>query len=118
MEKLSEKKVAQVLRDAENAIRSVTSERDVALNKLAALEQRNLCEKIAFVMHSKGIHAEQSFESLVEGLEKAASQGRLPIIQEALDMMGSNMALGHINTDERVGTTGDALTQFIVGDVG
>ena len=119
MQKLSQKKVAQVLRDAENAIRAVTAERDEALAKMSAMELRSECEKTATVMHSKGIHTDVKFNDLVEGLEKSAAQGRLPIIQEALDMMGNQMSFGHINNDSHIASGGDNdLTRFIMGDVG
>lgn len=119
MQKLSHKKVAQVLRDAGNVIRAVTVERDEALAKCAAMELRRECEKTAAVMHNKGIHTDVEYNDLVEGLEKSAAQGRLPIIQEALDMMGSQtMSFGHINTDERVGGGQHDLTRFIMGEVG
>ncbi len=118
MEKLSNKKIATVLRDAENALRAITHERDEALSKLAAHERRTTCEKLAYAMHNKGIHTDIDTDTLVNSLEKAAEQGRLPIIQEAVSMMGANMSFANLNNDTVVPGGSSELERFIVGDVG
>jgi hypothetical protein len=121
MEKISNEKVAAVLRDTENALRAMAAERDDAVTKLAAVKQNHECQKLAAVMHQKGINTDTDFETLVESLEKSAEQGRLPIIQEAVGMMGGQMSFANLNNDAPVAQSGAGesnLTQYILGNVG
>jgi hypothetical protein len=118
MEKLSNQKIATVLRDAENALRVMAQERDEALSKLATVERHSLCEKLAQNMQKKGIHTDVDMDSLVGSLEKAAEQGRLPIIQEAVGMMGTNMSFASLNNDGAQHVGSSDFESFIMGDVG
>lgn len=120
MKKISNEKIAAVLRDSENALRAMASERDEALAKLSSVQKHNECEKLASAMHSKGINTDVDYNALVESLEKAAQQGRLPIIQEAVGMMSGNMSFANLNNDEPAvsGAGGSQLESFILGDVG
>ena len=120
-------KEAQVLSAARDALVKLASERDVAVlraaaveTKLASVRQRLECEKIAAQMHEKGINTDQDFVSLVDSLEKEASEGRLPIIEEAVKMQAPNMGtkLAYINNDETSGMGMTQLEQFLVGSVG
>ena len=93
-------KVAQVLRDTAQVVRSLSAERDTALNKLAEAEAKNVayerrvsCEKVAAQMHQKGIRTDEEFSDLVDPLEKSAEPGKLPVIEEAVPMSAANMSL-------------------------
>lgn len=122
----NQQKIAQVLADAGQTLRKVASERDGALvenvqlrQKLASVKTRLMCEKVAAEMHEKGLRHDTEFPELVDDLEKAASEGRLPVIMEAVKMAAPNMG-NHfsINHDE---SSGDGMSDFeayLVGNVG
>jgi hypothetical protein len=120
MEKISSEKIAKVLTDARNALVSVTEERDKLAERCALLERRAEAEKIAAAMHEKGVHLDVEREDLVADLEKAAESGRLPVLEEALTMVGPNMGItGTLTSDEELrGSGGNALESFLLGDVG
>jgi hypothetical protein len=118
-------KIAQMMADASKALRSVTSERDKLAGenrelkiKMASIETRLLCEKVAAEMHEKGLNTDMEFAELVDSLEKDAQAGKLPVIQEAVKMAAPNMGhrIAHINNDETSGM--DPLTKYLVGSVG
>ena len=120
-------KEAQVLAAARDALIKVASERDVAVHqlgranaKLAMVKTRLECEKVAAQMHEKGINTDQNFTDLVEDLEKAAGEGRLPVITEAVSMTAPNMGtkIASINNDESSGLGSTQLEQYLVGQVG
>jgi hypothetical protein len=120
MPELDKEKVAKVLADAGVMLRSVASERDKLAAKCAFLERHFEAQKLASVMHTKGLNRDVEYEALVSSLEKAAEEGRLPIIQEAVEMVGPNM--GSFGTlageDGATGGGSDNFTSFILGDVG
>ena len=118
MDKLSSKKVAQVLLDASTALRSVTSERDALAIKVAAMERREEARKLAFVMHDKGVRADTPFDELVQDLEKEAESGRFPVIQEAVELVGPNMGLAQTLSDDVAGGGQSAFESYILGEVG
>lgn len=120
MKKLSSEHVAQVLHDAEYAIRSVTAERDAALTKIALIERRQSAEKVATVMHSKGLELDQDHEALADHLEKEAAQGNLPEISRAVDLIAPNMSIktASLTNDRHVGEGSSDLETFLIGDVG
>lgn len=120
-------KIAQVLADAGTTLRKVAHERDTLAEenhelkqKLAGVQLRLTCEKIASEMHGKGLRADVEFSDLVDDLEKAASTGRLPAIVEAVKMAAPDMG-GHfsINNDEASGGKNMSdLEAFLIGNVG
>lgn len=121
-----EKKEAQVLLAARDALIKVAEERDAVKEelrkerlKLAAIETRLECEKLAAQMHEKGINTDQDFVDLVASLEKEASRGRLPVIQEAVSMSAPNMGVktASINNDETSGMGASQLEQYLVGSI-
>lgn len=121
MDKLSNEKIAQVLQDTQHVLRSVTSERDTAQQKLAHLERRFEVEKLATQMHAKGLELDTDLTALADHLEKEAEQGKLPIIKQAVEYVGPNMGIktAHLNNDEAaVGAGGTDFERFLVGDVG
>lgn len=120
MEKLNSTKVAQVLADARQVLLSVTQERDKLAAENSQMHRRMESEKLASQMHEKGVRLELGHDELVGELEKAAEDGRLPVIQEAVDMVAPNMGFqqGSLTSDEMTGGGEDALTSFILGNVG
>jgi len=119
MEKLSYTKIAQVLADTRQVLLSVTEERDKLATENSLMFRRMESEKLASQMHDKGVRLELEHDELVGELEKAAEDGRLPVIQEAVDMVAPNMGLtGTLISDEMTGGGEDALTSFILGNVG
>lgn len=118
MEKMSSTKVAQVLHDAQVAIRHVAAERDAALAKCASMERRRDAEKLAATMHEKGLNLDKSAEQLADELEKAAEQGDLPIITRAVDMIGPNMGLATLSDDStKTASAGSDFERYIFGGV-
>lgn len=119
-------KRAQVLADASHAFRKVASERDFYIQKCAELTSLNEsvrmrleAEKTAAEMHEMGQNLDKSFPDLVDDLEKAAQEGRLPVIQEAMKLAsptsGAQFAIS--NDESRAGGSSE-LERFLVGNVG
>ena len=84
------------------------------------MERRGEAAKLASVMHDKGIRMDTDFGDLVLELEKAAEDGRLPIIKEAVEMVAPNMGgmNGSLVSDERSGNGSTSFESYILGDVG
>lgn len=119
MNKISNSKIAQVLSDTQKVLLSVTAERDKLASANASMYRRMEAEKLATAMHEKGLRLEFDRGELVSELEKAAEEGRLPVIQEAVDMVAPNMGLtGTLSSDEASGGGATALESFILGNVG
>lgn len=122
MDKLSNDKISQVLFDTQQVLKSVVSERDQAISKLAKIERRIEAEKLAYQMHSKGLDLDTELPALADHLEKEADQGRLAVIKQAVDMVGPNMGFktAHLNSDEAVAGEGGGtdFERYLVGDVG
>jgi hypothetical protein len=119
MDKLSAAKVAQVLEDASRALTDMAGERDKLASDLAELRTRVEAEKLASAMHDKGLRLDVEHDELATDLVKAAEDGRLPVIQEAVEMVAPNMGLtGSAVSNDVPGGGMDALTGFILGNVG
>jgi hypothetical protein len=120
MPELDQEKVAKVISDASVMLKSVAGERDKLAAKVATYERHFEAQKVASAMHAKGLNRDVDFETLVSNLEKAAEDGRLPVIQEAVDMAGPNMgSIGTLSHDDvPVGGGTNPLESFILGDVG
>jgi hypothetical protein len=119
-------KTAQVLADAGHVLRKVASERDFFMQKCAELTEQNTAvlarleaEKLAAEAHEAGYYSDRSFPDLVDYFEKAAQEGRLPIIKEAMQAqppsMGGQFA---ISNDESQSSGVSELERFLVGNVG
>ena len=108
-------KVATVLRDAAHAIRQVTRERDVLAEKVAHIERRQEAIKVAEAMQEKGVNTDRAHDDLVAELEKAATEGRLSTIREAVELVGPDMTRS-VSLDDRDHSTGNALEQYLMGD--
>jgi hypothetical protein len=119
MDKLSSQKVAQVLADTQKVLLSVTAERDKLASDNAVMLRRMEAEKLASAMHDKGVRLELDRDELVGELEKAAEDGRLPVIQEAVDMVAPNMGFtGTLTSDDVAGGGASGLESYILGNVG
>ena len=123
--RMDQEKVAQVLRDAGTAMRAVATERDEAVDKLAeanaklaAYERRTMAEKVAAQMHHKGINTDVEFSDLVSDLEKAASEGKLGTIENAVEMVGPDMSLKTASIHDSPRASGNAFEAFLLGGVG
>jgi CheY-specific phosphatase CheX len=121
------KKEAQVLADAGAIIRQLTAERDAALTKVASSQLKEAAykrhvhaEKVAMQMHQKGINTDIALPDLVTDLEKAAQEGRLTTIEEAVDMVGPDMSFktASIHDAPTAGAGEDDLTRFLIGGIG
>lgn len=119
MPELNKEKVARVLADASVALKSVATERDKLAEENALLKRHFEAQKTAAAMHYKGLNLDVDYPTLVIELEKAAEAGRLPVIQEAVEMVGPNMGhLGILTSDETHAGGSNAFESFILGDVG
>lgn len=120
MAELNKEKMAKVLADAGVMLKSVAAERDKLASENALLKRHFEAQKLASVMHEKGLNLDVDYETLVGELEKAAEAGRLPVIQEAVEMVGPNMgSIGTLSSDDVASGGGsNPLESFILGDVG
>ena len=108
-------KVASVLLDAAHALRQVTKERDVLAEKMAHIERRQEAIKVADAMQDKGVNSDRRRDELIGELEKAADDGRLTAIREAVELVGQDMTR-NVSLDDRDHAQGNALEQFLMGD--
>lgn len=118
LEKVGQDKVAEVLNEAATVIRTVTGERDAALLKLAQIETRSRCEKLASSMQTKGLNSEP-YDHLVGNLEKMAAQGKLEQLESAVNLVGPDMGskLASLNHDDRQVQGGTSpLESYLLGD--
>lgn len=117
MNKISMTKVAEVLADAAAVIRQVTQERDEAVSKLASVERRQEVEKLAAQMKEKGLSSDPT-EHLIENLEKAASEGRLDKLKDAVELVAPDMwsKFASPSDDRRdLGGAGTDLERYLEG---
>ncbi len=120
MKKLSAEQVQQVLGHVPGTLRKLAAERDFWKKEAQARIQKDECEKVAQMMHDKGI-SDAPIEQLVEQLEKAASAGRLEKIAEAVELVGPNMGqkIASLTNDEGHAQGGSSsFEQFILGGIG
>ena len=124
MRKLSNAEIAQVCYDTANALVSVTEERDTVIQKLATLTRQREAEKLAALMHTKGVNLDKSHEALSLDLEKEAESGNLPEIQRAVSMISPNMGIktASLSSDDASSAEMHPFEAFLVegrlGDVG
>ncbi|MFA5436057.1 MAG: hypothetical protein WC372_08480 [Candidatus Neomarinimicrobiota bacterium] len=120
-------KTAQVLLDSARLVRTLTVERDNALAKVAEAQlkeaayiRRVQAEKVAVQMHQKGINTDIEFPTLISSLEKAAEEGKLATIEEAVGMVGPDMGFktASIHDMPMGGAPGTDLERFLLGSIG
>ena len=126
MSMTEKEKIAQVLADSRDALRLLSAERDElkeklaeATNQLGEVRTRLEAEKLAAEMVEKGLKSSDEFTGLVDEIEKAAHDGRLPVLQEAVKLAAADMGAHFtINQDEASGSGLTELEQYLVGSVG
>jgi type II secretory pathway component PulF len=121
MDKLSNAQAAEVLADAASTLRAQSAHINSLEEKLASRDRRDRVEKLAGMMHSKGLELDTSVDALADRLEKAAAAGKLEAVEHAVDLVGPDMGtkLAQLTNDEPgVSSASSALEQFIVGGVG
>jgi hypothetical protein len=118
--KISHAQVAEVLADVPATLRKVAEENKSLKEKVAAYELRERTTKIASEMHRKNIHTDVSHDELVAHLEKQASEGKLDVIEKAIEYAAPDMGtkLAQLTSDERGTSSSSDLERFIVGGVG
>ena len=120
MNKISNEQISQVLHEAPGMIRALVSENASLRTKVANMERREQAEKLAEAMHAKGLRLDKTAEDLAVDLEKAAEQGKLEAIREAVDMVGPDMGekIGSIGNNDAQSAMGSDFERFLVGGVG
>lgn len=92
MKKISQDQLAEVLGAVPGTLRKLASERDFWKEEALSRMHREEATKVAAEMHEKGINVEMGFPELVADLEKAASQGKLATIAQAVSYVGPDMS--------------------------
>jgi len=121
MKKISSEQISQVLSEAPGVIRALVSENETLRAKVAHMERRDQSEKLAEIMHNKGLELDVSHEDLVDRIEKIAEQGKLESYQQAVDLVGPDMGakMAQIsNNDGHSPAMGTDFERFLVGGVG
>ena len=107
LDKFASSKIAGVLQDAANTIRSIAAERDEANAKLATIERERRAEKLAAAMIDKGVSSDAPAD-LVGGLVKKAevNMGDFEDLERSVALIGPDMGrkLG------QVGSTSDHVS--------
>lgn len=127
MNKISNEKVAECLRDAATLLRSQRATITELQTKLASRDTRDRVTKIAHEMHRKGLELDTSVEALADRLEKTAAEGKLDAVEQAVDLVGPDMGTkigfashnptsGNSNGDGS--TSSSDLERFIIGATG
>jgi hypothetical protein len=120
------RKEAEFVKSAAYTLRKVAEERnslatentDLKL-KVAAYERRTQAEKVAAQMHQKGIRTDIDFSSLVTDLEKAAMEGKLATIEEAVEMVAPDMSFKTASIhDTPTGAGEHDLERYLLGSIG
>lgn len=118
MDKKSSQKVAQILRDAREALLSQDTELQQLRSKVAAYQRREEATKVASMLHEKGCELDTDLPDLVERLEKEAAAGRLPEIARAAEMIGPNMSIGITSQNSGEGVGASNFESYLMGNVG
>lgn len=122
MNKISNAQVAEVLTDAATTLRAQQAYIGELETKLASKEHRERAEKLAGVMHGKGLELDVSASDLADRLEKAAAANKLDVLETAVDLVGPDMGsklASIINDDgQGVSSAASALESFIIGQTG
>jgi hypothetical protein len=124
---VSHHKIAQVLQESAQLLRTLVAERDAAQEKAAALQHENdgmirhlRAEKVAAEMHSKGLSLEIPYTELVDNLKTAADQGRLSNIEAAVGLVGTDMGIKTASIHETTTAYdgGSRYERFLLGQAG
>lgn len=120
--KLSASQVHAVLSEVPDVLRSLVTERDDALQKLAAAEAElgryrtnERLNKLATKMEERGFQTGLTAEDRMEFLSKKAEAGQLEAIEQAVDMSAPQQPLGWLG--ETGGNAADELTSYCMGEL-
>ncbi len=118
--KISHAQAAEVLADVPGALRKLAEDNKALKEKVASFELRERATKLASEMHQKNIHSDVSFDDLVVQLEKKAAEGKLDVIEQAVEFAAPDMGakLAQLTGDDRGTSSSSDLERFIVGGVG
>ena len=119
--KISSAEVAQVLGAASETLRKQASYIESLESQVSSMRRRDDAEKLAQVMHHKGIDTDVPVEQLTERLEKLAEQGKFETFRDAVDLVGPDMGtkIAQLdNSEERSGIGSSDLERWLVGQVG
>lgn len=123
MQKLSAEKIAAVLMEVPSTLRALAQDRDSwqhqaleAQAELAKIAQKNRIAKIASEMETKGLDGSHTMAQRLEMLEKKASEGRLDVIEEAINMSPVNRPFGEI-IENLPGQARSDLENYILGEL-
>ncbi len=123
MHKLSAEKIAAVLMEVPGTLRALAQDRDgwrtealEAKAELAKIAKRNRIVKIASEMETKGLDSSHSMQERLSMLEKKASEGRLDVIEEAINMSPVSRPLGEI-IENMPGQAKSDLESYILGEL-
>ena len=124
MYKISAAKMIEVLSEIGPALRKMAAERDEAVARAEGLELEKEVAKVATAMIDPGMSSEP-YEQLCAQLEKAAMEGNLTRIKDAVDLSGPDMGdkIAHIANNESYSVDASSaseasLLNFIIGNVG
>ena len=120
--KLSASQVHAVLSEVPDVLRSLVTERDEALQKLAsvaaeleAYRTNERLSKLATRMEERGFQTGLSQEDKMEFLSKKAEAGQLEAIEQAVDMSAPQQPLGWLG--DAGGNAADELTSYCMGEL-
>lgn len=120
--KLSASQVHAVLSEVPEVLRSLVTERDEALHKLAAVSQEleayrtnERLNKLATKMEERGFQTGLSLEDRMQFLSKKAAEGRLDAIEQAVDMSAPQQPIGWLG--DAGGNAVDELTSYCLGEL-
>ena len=119
MEKISAKKLASVVLSAASTIRKLAAERDSWRKVAEERMTHDEAVKVAAAMEERGLVGSISRDELISSLEKAASEGRLDVIKEAVELVGPNMdekiaSMRELNGGSRYTHSRSAFESFIL----
>lgn len=124
MKKLSANQVVAVLAEAPEALTKLAAERDhwqdravKAEAKVQEYETSSRLNKIASKIEEKNLEPSRSRKELVEMLEKKASEGRLAVVEEAVDMSVAQRPLGTLSEFSGNNSSSSELESYILGDL-
>lgn len=123
MHKLSSDQLQQVLDAVPGTLRKLAAERDYWRTEAQTRMVHEDAEKVAHAMHEKGINVDVPINDLIETLEKAAAQGKLEKIADAVDMVGPDMGqkIASLTGDESTAAseqTNSGFERYLMGGVG
>ena len=119
--KISSAEVRQVMGAAAETLRKQASYIENLESEIGRVRRHESAEKLAQVMHHKGIDSDVPMEQLTERLEKLAEDGKFENYRDAVELVGPDMGtkIAHLdNSEERNPVGSSDFERFLVGQVG